>query len=121
MCAGQALILCKNLDFFNASLEQVQVLQPARICPPTAFKRKDISDSLIEISPFIPAHITDNASRKRTCFREPTYETIPLASTSTLSRSPPPTASDTTEKNDDDDSSEIEKTITQRGMSNYFT
>lgn len=42
-------IVQKNLHSFNASIQQIQVLRPGEARPPTAFKRKNLSEGPIDV------------------------------------------------------------------------
>lgn len=49
----------KNVDSFNASIQQIQVIKPGETRPQTAFKRQSMSDSPIEVPESIPSPPVD--------------------------------------------------------------
>ena len=57
-------ITTKKFDSFNASLEQMQILELGRECPPNVFKRKDMADSPIKVTLLCPVPLHMDTRKK---------------------------------------------------------
>lgn len=105
----------KNVDSFNASVEQVQILEPGQECPPTLFKCKDISEGPIRVSPFMLTNAQDHgSSHKRPWLHE--LETPTRSSEAPFTETVPIDTS--TAESNNDDTLEIEQSILEKGLCN---
>ena len=58
----------KNVDSFNASIQQIQVIQPGETRPQTAFKRQSMSEGPIEVPESIQVlHVEMGPAEKKRC------------------------------------------------------
>ena len=55
----------KNVDSFNASIQQIQVIQPGEMRPQTAVKRQSMSEGPIEVAESILPPCDDPAPMKK--------------------------------------------------------
>ena len=95
----------KTFNSFNASLLQVQILEPGQERPPTLFKRKNMDEGPIQLTPSEPSN--DNSITHK----KPRLQSVNVSTPSTSTH----TVTSHAEENDNDDSLLIEETILQPG------
>ena len=96
----------KEFDSFNATLQQLQVIEPGRECPATIFKRKDFCDGPIEGRP----------SRGVSTHKKPRLPDVPAVGTTALSYETVQSPTGNKNDEDNDDSLEIEERILHSGL-----
>ena len=65
----------KNINSFNASIQQIQIIQPGEMQLQTAFKRQRMSEGPIEVAKSIPVpHVNTAPTKKKMCMLEAAKE-----------------------------------------------